>query len=67
MLQNMPQAKDYCDRKISLLKSNFEQLVEVQHGFFILNILPVCYCFLFGASTTNFIFRLLCYYCSSLF
>ncbi|KAL6191717.1 hypothetical protein ACLB2K_038107 [Fragaria x ananassa] len=26
--KNMPQAKDYCDRKISLLKSNFEQLVE---------------------------------------
>ncbi|KAL6145727.1 hypothetical protein ACLB2K_056412 [Fragaria x ananassa] len=27
--KNMPQAKDYCDRKISLLKSNFEQLVEI--------------------------------------
>ncbi|KAL6199699.1 hypothetical protein ACLB2K_029482 [Fragaria x ananassa] len=26
--KNMPQAKDYCDRKISLLKSNFEQLVK---------------------------------------
>ncbi|BFG17461.1 hypothetical protein CerSpe_037350 [Prunus speciosa] len=25
----MPQAKDYCERKISLLKSNFDQLVEV--------------------------------------
>ncbi|PRQ41433.1 putative prefoldin [Rosa chinensis] len=27
--KNMPQAKDYCERKINLLKSNFEQLVEV--------------------------------------
>ncbi|KAL6215673.1 hypothetical protein ACLB2K_015101 [Fragaria x ananassa] len=27
--KNMPQAKDYCDRKISLLKSSFEQLVEI--------------------------------------
>ncbi|PRQ36452.1 putative prefoldin [Rosa chinensis] len=28
--KNMPQAKDYCDHKINLLKSNFEQLVEVK-------------------------------------
>ncbi|CAN6549915.1 unnamed protein product [Malus baccata var. baccata] len=27
--KTMPQAKDYCERKISLLKSNFDQLVEV--------------------------------------
>lgn len=25
----MAEGKDYCDRKINLLKSNFDQLVEV--------------------------------------
>lgn len=25
----MPEGKDYCERKINLLKSNFDQLVEV--------------------------------------
>ncbi|KHN23103.1 Putative prefoldin subunit 5 [Glycine soja] len=27
--KTMPEGKDYCDRKINLLKSNFDQLVEV--------------------------------------
>ncbi|PRQ56991.1 putative prefoldin [Rosa chinensis] len=33
--KNMPQAKDYCNRKINLLKSNFEQLVEVKVLLFV--------------------------------
>lgn len=28
----MAEGKDYCKRKISLLKSNFDQLVEVSHS-----------------------------------
>jgi len=27
--KTMDEGKDYCDRKINLLKSNFDQLVEV--------------------------------------
>jgi len=29
----MPEGKDYCERKIHLLKSNFDQLVEVINLF----------------------------------
>ena len=30
----MAEGKDYCERKINLLKSNFDQLIEVSFSFF---------------------------------
>lgn len=33
MQKTIPEGKDYCERKIDLLKSNYEQLLEVCYIF----------------------------------